>query len=368
MATIRQTPAGRWRAQVYLGDGKFRSKTLDTRALAKSWATKAEHARDEGTAATKTQADVADGRLTVGEYWHDVVLPWRRRHREAATVSRNLSHWVNYLEPSFGDMALVAVRRATINAWVIKTLDGDDDHKAAGVPTVQACLNLLSAIYAKAMDDELLDTNPATGIRTPKHTPADKGYLSRAEVAAVLGHVAEPYRLFLELSAETGLRFGEAAGIKREAVLNDARQVKVQSVWTRHGLKDAPKNRPSERVVPVPAHLRARLAAVVMATPPGCLVFTGAHGGGLSDSNIRQRILARACDAAGVRRITMHHLRHAYTSWLTEAGVSSFDVAKTLGHSSTRMLDRYAHLAPGHGDRVLEGLEASRSGGRVASQ
>jgi integrase len=352
MATIRRTPTGRWRAQVYLTDGKFRSKTLDTKALARAWAAEAEAKRDAGEAATRIQAAVADNRLTVTDYWSDHVLPSRRVHKAPATVSRNVSHWTNHLAPTFAERPLGAVRRAEVNAWVTERLGS-----GVGVPTVQACLNLLSAIYAAAIDDELTDTNPATGIRTPAHEPADKAYLSREDVAAILAHVAEPYRTFLELTAATGLRFGEAAGITPEAVLGDARQVRVRKVWTRAGLKDLPKNSSSRRVVPVPSHLRARLAALTLAAPAGWMVFTGPQGGGLSDSNLRQRVLARACDAAGLPRITPHHLRHAYTSWLTEAGVSPFDVAGALGHSSTRMLARYNHLAPGHGDRILAALE-----------
>lgn len=376
MANIRKTTTGNWRAQVYLGKhpatGKpvFRSKVHPTKAMATTWATKAEAERDAGTAATKAQADAADGRLTVSQYWHDTVAPWRRQHRAPATVANNLAHW-EHLAPSFGSRPLTEVRRAEVKAWTTKALEGTKATKTEpavaplGKPTVSKCLNLLSAIYASAIDDELMDTNPATGVKVPRHVPADKGYLSREDVSAIMANVDEPYRLFLELLTETGMRFGEAAGLTPEAVLRQGRQVQVRKVWTRAGLQDVPKTPGSERVVPVPERLRARLLERTLATPAGCMIFTGAHGGGLSDSNIRQRILARACDAAGVRRITPHVLRHAYTSWLTEQGVSAFDIAGALGHSSTRMLDRYNHLAPGHGDRILGALEASR---RVAGR
>lgn len=383
MATIRQTKTGRWQAQVYLGKNaqtgkpEFRTKTKDTKAQAAAWARQAEVDRDDGDVATKAQADAADGRLTVGEFWRDTVLPSRRVNLERATVARNTSHWVNHLEPTFGHRPLVAVRRAEVKAWVVALQDGRNadgtERPKVGVPTVQSALHLLSGIYTHAMDDELTDDNPCTGIRTRKHEPADKGYLSRDDVAAVLSHTPEPYRLFLELMTFTGLRFSEAAGITPEFVLRDASQVKVRKVWARGVLKDIPKNSTSRRVVPVPQALRARLAAVALKAEPGTLVFRGAHGGGLSDSNIRQRILGNACEHAGVRPVTPHMLRHAYTSWLTEAGVNAKDIAGALGHSSTRMQDRYSHLAPGHGERILEALEvppepkAARFGGTPLS-
>lgn len=370
MANIRRTPTGRWQAQVYLGKdpatGKpvFRSKTKDTRAQVASWAREAEAERDAGTVATRAQAHATEGRLTVGDYWRDTVLPWRRQHREPASVKNNLSSWTHLAE-AFGSRPLVAVRRAEVKAWTTAALAGDKAKgvKPLGKPSVSKCLNLLSGIYAHAIDDELLDVNPTVGITAGKHVPADKGYISREDVAAILSHVAEPYRLFLELSAETGLRFQEAAGLIPESVLRGGAQVQVRTVLTREGLVPKAKTEGSQyRVVPVPTYLRARLAERALNTPAGCMIFTGAHGGALSDSNLRQRILARACEAAGVRRITPHMLRHAYTSWLTEAGVSQLDIAGVLGHSSTRMQDRYKHLAPGHGERILEGLEVTRRG------
>lgn len=348
------------RAQVYLGkvDGKpkFRSKTFPTLLLAKRWAARAEADRDAGTAATKAQADAADGRLSVGDYWRDTVLPWRRANMERATVKGNVSHWTNHLAPTFDAMALAAVRRADVNAWVVTMREA-----GVGVPTIEKALHLLSGIYTHAIDNELVDTNPATGIKVPRHLPRDVGYLSPETVAAILEHTPEPYRLFLEVSASLGLRFGEAAGLVPESILSQGAQVRIRKVWTREQrLKDAPKTTGSYRVQPVPTYLRARLAALALATPAGFPIFTGAHGGGLSDSNLRNRVLVKACAAAGVERVTPHMLRHAYASWMVQAGVNQSDIAAALGHSSTRMLDRYAHLAPGHGERLLEALEATR--------
>lgn len=140
------------------------------------------------------------------------------------------------------------------------------------------------------------------------------------------------------------MRFGEAAGIKRDAILRDGREVHVATVLTRSGLKDVSKTSKSARVVPIPEHLRVRLLRVVMSTPPGCLVFVDAHLGGLADANVRGRILATACDRAGVRRFGLHHLRHAFASWLTKEGIGSFEVASALEHSTVRMMSRYAHL------------------------
>lgn len=43
-----------------------------------------------------------------------------------------------------------------------------------------------------------------------------------------------------------------------------------------------------------------------------------------------------------------HDLRHTCASWLVQAGVPLYTVAQFLGHSSTTVTQRYAHLAPQH--------------------
>lgn len=54
--------------------------------------------------------------------------------------------------------------------------------------------------------------------------------------------------------------------------------------------------------------------------------------------NVR-RDLPRACERAGVPRVTANDLRRTFASWLVQAGTSLLVVSRLLGHSSTRMVD-----------------------------
>jgi integrase len=72
-------------------------------------------------------------------------------------------------------------------------------------------------------------------------------------------------------------------------------------------------------------------------------VFDNGAGVRLHQESMRARF-QRAMDAAGVRRISLHSLRHTGATGLSRAGISPETLKKRLGHSSvSTTLDLYAH-------------------------
>jgi len=76
------------------------------------------------------------------------------------------------------------------------------------------------------------------------------------------------------------------------------------------------------------------------------LIFTCADGSPWG-KNHQQRRIREACEQASiVPRIVFHELRHTYSSIYLMAGGGVPDLAKQLGHSTTRMVEKhYGHLA-----------------------
>ncbi|HVK95519.1 MAG TPA: tyrosine-type recombinase/integrase, partial [Noviherbaspirillum sp.] len=53
---------------------------------------------------------------------------------------------------------------------------------------------------------------------------------------------------------------------------------------------------------------------------------------------------ARARKSVDMEHVNFHDLRHSTASLLAHAGVDLHTISKILGHSTTRMSERYAHI------------------------
>jgi len=51
-----------------------------------------------------------------------------------------------------------------------------------------------------------------------------------------------------------------------------------------------------------------------------------------------------AGQSVGLNDLRVHDLRHSFASALVNAGGTLYDAQRLLGHSSSRMTERYAHL------------------------
>src|SRR5207249_5339199 len=80
-------------------------------------------------------------------------------------------------------------------------------------------------------------------------------------------------------------------------------------------------------------------------TGPDELVFCNAFGRSLDSSALRRRF-KRARDAAGLRPLRFHDLRHTYGSLLAAAGIDLVSIQAVMGHSALSTTSRYLHARP----------------------
>ena len=71
----------------------------------------------------------------------------------------------------------------------------------------------------------------------------------------------------------------------------------------------------------------------------------------------------RGANAAGVKRIRIHDLRHSHISLLIEMGYSAVAIADRVGHESINITYNYAHLFPSTQSDMADKLNQFRKDG-----
>jgi integrase len=162
----------------------------------------------------------------------------------------------------------------------------------------------------------------------------------------------------------TGMRWGEAVGLRRQAVHLLRRPPHLTVADALHEVDGKlyfgpPKTRASQRTIPLPSVVAQALASHLPANgSPTDLVFTAPQGGPWRRRNWAGRRWLPALERAGLEGLRVHDLRHTYASWLADGGVPEVIVAAVMGHKvGPTMTAGYTSVIAGFEGRVLAVLD-----------
>ncbi len=334
------------------GKRRQRSKSFSTRREAVAFVNAQQAAIDSGTA-------VEPSKLTVAELmrlWLDA-LDVRVTTREGyERLTRN------HIVPRVGAVLVQQLAPATLQAMynAMRT-------EGVGARTIQLCHMRLTQALAMAVEQDLVQRNPATRVKRPRADTKDMKVWSAEQARQFLAVAAVecPYGPLWLLALATGLRRGELLGLRWQDVDIDGGALTVRQILneTEAGLTfGPPKTRASQRVVllypDVVAALRNHKAQQHAEGVSPKLVFTGKTGGAVFPNNL-QRHYERLVQLAGVPRINIHGLRHTYATLALSSGAPIKAVSETMGHVRASItLDVYTHALAGQHAEV-----ASKVGG-----
>ena len=148
----------------------------------------------------------------------------------------------------------------------------------------------------------------------------------------------------VRIAAYTGLRRGELVALRWRDVDFTRRKLVVRRAVSADVEASSTKSRRA-REVPLPdqaAGALDRLSQRGDFTRSHDYVFANRLGRRLDGSALRRRV-ERARDAAGLRPLRFHDLRHAYGSLLVGGGVDLASVKAAMGHSRITTTERYLH-------------------------
>ncbi|GGG01741.1 putative prophage phiRv2 integrase [Rhodococcoides trifolii] len=378
-------PSGRYRAS-YTHNGKLyhppkgtpgtgtsRTATFQHKGRAEGWLDSVKAQIDAGTwqdpAEVIEQADrkVASS-VTVTEYA-------RKRVAERTLTPRTRKGYEELIERTIAESSIGALPLSALSVTAVRSWYAALDSSR---PTRRAhAYGLLHSVLRDAVDEQLIETNPAVERKAMNARRVRKiRALTAPQLTALINATAEELRAAVAVAGWCGLRAGELKGLRRRDIAADASVIHVERAVTyRSGVYyvGAPKTEAGVRDVSVPSRIRAGLLAHIatLADPrPDALVFPGAGGpeGYQTDWELRRAVGAagKLIDPAlfpdGVnpyvaQDLRPHELRHSAATLAAQTGATTKELMSRIGHTTPNQALQYQHAAAARDAEIADKLD-----------
>jgi integrase len=375
----RQTRGGETRYEISYVDSDGHQRWRTVRTL-----TEARQLRAELVTRVASGERVAPSKVTLSEF-ADEWLSQQQSRLRPTTHTLYASYLRHHVKPRLGTRRLSAITVDDIAALIADMEQGwryhDQDgrlERVQGKPfaawTIRGVLVVLGRVLSRATRVGLINANPVSRLEKeerPKSERRDFPSLDREMIGALIANTPRRYRTLIAVSVLTGIRHGEALGLRWQDVDPKAGVIRIRYQLDRNGRLVEPKTQAAKREIPIPPSLARTLAVHrqeafahgnAKATD---FVFASETGRPLNHRNITRRGLERAIESAKLPKIRWHDLRHIAASALISEGASVPYLSRVLGHSSPAVtLAIYAHefAAAEHADRTRDRMESAFGG------
>jgi integrase len=273
-----------------------------------------------------------------------------------------------WLVPFFGDRQVSTITPGDVEALqrhMATTTRAKGREEPPGPKSINEAVGCLSSMLSWAKREGFLRDNPCERVERLKVPEAALEFYDATETARWLTacrQVAPKWYSFFLAGFRTGLREGELFALRVEDLALGRRQLHVRRTY---GCATAPRagDEPLLQVWSevTPKSSRSRIVGL----SPGLVEVLAEHIGtrhaGLvwsvppreedGDAHLRPASVLygweKATLSAKLPLYSLHSMRHSFASQLVMAGVPLAHVQSLLGHSTIKMTEKYAHLAPG---------------------
>lgn len=212
--------------------------------------------------------------------------------------------------------------------------------------------HVVKASVIDALSDGLIERNPTIRTKIPKGVAREKTHEKYWDVNEYEKFIKFLYTdggkcredfIFL-LIAKTGIRFAEAIGICPEDFDFEKGRLSINKTWdykSKVGKFQPTKNFSSNREVILDFQTMSIFKNYIKDKPNDRPIFAEKR---IHNLMVNKK-LYEYCDMLGVKKISLHSLRHTYASLLLTNGVSIQSIANYLGHADTTVTQQvYLHL------------------------
>ncbi|HUJ31898.1 MAG TPA: tyrosine-type recombinase/integrase [Candidatus Acidoferrum sp.] len=264
------------------------------------------------------------------ERWKQTIVPTLKQ----STADLYAYKLERYVVPVFGTREVTSITRYEVETFLAEKA------RMYCRNTIRAMRASLSRVLSWAVACDWIAKNPCSGVALPfAKSRVKRTVLTPEQVGAIAARLKEPYATLVLFLAGTGLRVGEAVGIKWSDFDGTILHVQRRIYEGREGTT---KTRSSERSIPISSVLIERMKTL----GDGEWVFRSRNGTPVDPKNIAHRYLRPVARELGIPLGGWHDFRHTLSTRLLREKHPAKLVAELLGHSDVRTtLAVYHHVA-----------------------
>lgn len=264
---------------------------------------------------------------------------------KASTQALYQQHLNHHLLPTFGDYELEQITRLRIEQFLASKA-------SLSWWSRRGILTVLSAVLGAAVEWHALDHNVAIGITLPTKTEKHgKVIPSPEQLRSLLASLDANTRMLVRFLAVTGLRVSEAIALRWSDIDWNRQVVCVRRRWYR-GNMDTPKTAASFR----PRWIGPLIEELCALKPAeDGFVFGGQEP--IDERNELREKLRPALRSSGLPVGTgWHCFRRLHASLLQQAGASSIEASKLVGHVAVTTTADYTIVGQAREAELVAGL------------
>lgn len=361
---------GRIAVQVYLGrvDGIRKYKTVYGKTQ-----------KEADQKADKIKAQILKGMdissFNTFERWAENYLVLKRAEvstNQYNTIKSRLTVWINEI----GDINVQNIRPVDLQAILNQIASNNPyTNKQSSKKTVVSYMQVVRAVFDYAIDNRIVDFNPAQRLKVPQTAPkSERRALTLEERQRIVEfeHRGKPAMMLMMFS---GLRRGEVTALLWSDIDFNKKTITVSKAYDfKQKETKLPKNG-KIRKVSIPAVLVNYLKELPQNSP---YVITNAQGNQMTDDSWRRLMQSYLCDMnlkygsfikkpnkyspykipLVIQTFTPHCLRHTFCTMMYEAGVDLYTAKEQMGHADVQTtLNIYTHLQKTHQQNNIAKLD-----------
>ncbi len=217
-----------------------------------------------------------------------------------------------------------------------------DKHNNKGINLI---ISTFKGIMLEAERDEYIVRTPLKNLKDYPETQSEDKFWTIEEINQFLrANQSDPNYHLYYLAIYTGMRKGELAALKWEAVSFQQEKIFVRATSDRYGHRESTKTG-KNRQIPMKGHL-FHFMLNLHNQKKSEFVFTDKNSEQLNTHHLYRDFCKAQSNAKMQNIIRFHDLRHTFASNFVMIGGSIFELQKILGHSKIDMTMRYTHHSP----------------------